>query len=75
MMNLLAQVASDRYALVDGELEPGLRSLAVPIRTPQGKTVAAMNVGAHVSSVTAEDMLTRILPVLQQHADVLSRLL
>ncbi len=75
MTNLLAQVAIDRYALVDGELEPGLRSLAVPIRTPQGKTVAAMNVGAHVSSVTADDMLTRILPVLQQHADVLSRLL
>jgi len=75
MLTLLAQVAADRYALVDGELEPGLRSLAVPIRTPQGKTVAAMNVGAHVSSVTAEDMLTRILPVLQQHADILSRML
>jgi len=34
-----------------------------------------MNVGAHVSSVTVEDMLERILPVLKQNADVLSRLL
>lgn len=63
MTSLLAQVASDRYALVDGELAPGIRSLAVPIRTPPGKTVAAMNVGGHVSSVTAEDMLRRIPPV------------
>ena len=75
LMEVLAKVAVDRYALVDGELEPGLRSLAVPIRTPQGKTVAAMNVGAHVSSVTVEDMIERILPVLKQNADVLSRLL
>ena len=75
LMEILAKVAVDRYALVDGELEPGLRSLAVPIRTPQGRTVAAMNVGAHVSSVTVGDMLERILPVLQQNADVLSRLL
>ena len=75
LMELLAKVAVDRYALVDGELEPGLRSLAVPIRTPQGKTVAAMNVGAHVSSVTVDEMLARILPVLKQNADVLSRLL
>ena len=75
LMNMLAKVAIDRYALVDGELEPGLRSIAVPIRTLQGKTIAAMNVGAHVSSVTVEDMETRILPVLRQHAEILSRLL
>ena len=75
LINVLTQVAADRYAVVDGELEPGLRSIAVPIRTPQGKTVAAMNVGAHVSSVTVEDMVQRILPVLRQHAEILSRLL
>jgi IclR family pca regulon transcriptional regulator len=75
LTQVLNQVATDRYALVDGELEPGLRSIAVPIRTSQGRTVAAMNVGAHVSSVTVEDMLRRILPVLHQHAEILSRLL
>lgn len=75
LMNILNQVAKDRYALVDGELEPGLRSIAVPIRTPQGKTIAAMNVGAHVSSVTVDDMIERFLPVLRQHAEILSQLL
>lgn len=75
LMNILSQVAKDRYALVDGELEPGLRSIAVPIRTPQGKTVAAMNVGAHVSSVSVDEMIERFLPVLRQHAEILSQLL
>jgi IclR family transcriptional regulator, pca regulon regulatory protein len=75
LVNVLNQVAKDRYAVVDGELEPGLRSIAVPIRTPQGRTVAAMNAGAHVSSVSVEDMVERILPVLRHHAEILSRLL
>lgn len=75
LTQILNDVAANRYALVDGELEPGLRSIAVPIRTAQGRTVAAMNAGAHVSTVTVEEMVTRILPVLQEHAEILSRLL
>ena len=75
LIAILNGVARDRYAVVDGELEPGLRSIAVPIRTRQGRTVAAMNAGAHVSSVSVEEMIDRILPVLQQHAEILSRLL
>ena len=75
LIHILNQVAQDRYAIVDGELEPGLRSIAVPIRTAQGRTVAAMNAGAHVSSVTVEDMTTRILPILRQHAEILARML
>ncbi len=75
LVSVLNQVAKDRYAVVDGELEPGLRSIAVPIRTPQGRTIAAMNAGAHVSSVSIEEMEQRILPVLREHAEILSRLL
>jgi IclR family pca regulon transcriptional regulator len=72
---ILGRVAMQGYCLVDGELETGLRSLAVPIRNSQGRTVAAMNVGVHVSSVSVEEMISKFLPVLQQHAEVLSRLL
>jgi len=75
LTQVLNQVALERYALVDGELEPGLRSIAVPIRNSQGRTIAAMNAGAHVSSVTVDDMERRILPVLREHAEILSRLL
>lgn len=74
LLDILKQVAKEQYAVVDGELEPGLRSIAVPIRTREGRTIAAMNAGAHVST-SAEDMLRRILPVLHQHAEALSNLL
>jgi len=74
-VEVLAEVAQQRYAIVDGELEPGLRSIAVPITDRQGRTVAAMNAGAHISSATVEEMIERILPILRQHAEMLSRLL
>ena len=72
---ILAEVAQRRYALVDGELEPGLRSIAVPIRNSAGRVIAAMNVGVHISSSTAEEMVKRYLPVLTENAEILSRLL
>jgi IclR family pca regulon transcriptional regulator len=72
---ILNEVASNGYALVDGELEPGLRSIAVPVRGADDKVVAAMNVGAHVASVTIEDMKHRILPILFEYAQMLSGLL
>ena len=72
---LLAKAANDGYALVDGELELGLRSIAVPVRAADGEIVAAMNVGAHAAAVTLEDMQRRFLPILLEHAQILSRLL
>jgi IclR family pca regulon transcriptional regulator len=56
------------YALVDQELEIGLRSLAVPVRTRSGKVVAAMNSGVHAARVQPKEMRTRFLPVLQEGA-------
>lgn len=40
----LARVREAGWALVDGQLEPGLRSLAVPLVGRGGEVVAAMNV-------------------------------
>src|SRR5699024_4256110 len=42
------EVGHAGYALVDQELEPGLRSLAAPIRDADGRVVAAVNVSTHV---------------------------
>jgi len=57
------------YALVNEELELGLRSLAVPVRTRSGRVVAAMNTGVHASRATPAEMITRFLPVLQEGAE------
>lgn len=55
--------------LVDEELEIGLRSLAVPLRDRSGKVIAAMNVGAVSARASAEQMISKFLPVLREAAN------
>ncbi len=54
------------YALVDQELELGLRTLAVPLITAAGQVVAAINVSVHAASVPADRLLEVCLPALKQ---------
>ena len=65
----LAQVIDDvrtkGYAVVDQELEIGLRSLAVPVHDHLGRTPAAINVGVQASRVSVADLEARVLPQLQ----------
>ncbi len=68
----IERVRTHGYSLVDQELEIGLRSLAVPVRMPGGRVVAAINTGVHASRVQPEEMLSRFLPVLQEGADRLT---
>ncbi len=63
------------YAMVDQELELGLRSMAVPIQNPSGKVVAALNVGAHAQRVSIQNMQTKFLPHLRAAAEELCMLL
>lgn len=62
---LLDGVHHDGYALVDEELEEGLRSIAVPVRDRLGRTVAALNVAMHSSSRTTTACITDVLPELR----------
>ena len=52
------------YALVDQELETGLRSLAVPIYDRNGHILAALNVGTNAARSRLDEMTTRFLTVL-----------
>jgi IclR family transcriptional regulator, pca regulon regulatory protein len=65
LIEILAQVAQDGYAVIDQELEPGLVSIAVPLQNAGGQTVAALNIGAHIGRVAAADMAERYLPLLE----------
>jgi IclR family pca regulon transcriptional regulator len=58
----IVEIASCGWALVDQELEEGLRSIAVPLTNSKGRVVAALNVSAHASRVTAGQMVSEILP-------------
>ncbi|MDQ1018656.1 IclR family transcriptional regulator domain-containing protein [Streptomyces afghaniensis] len=56
------------YALLDEELEEGLRSLAVPIRDRCGRVVAALNTAMHASRHTRRECVTDLLPELTSTA-------
>lgn len=75
---LLKAIIADRakgYSLVDREAEPGFRSVSVPVRRYDGAIVAAINMGAHVDRVSAEEMIERFLPRLQETAASVKSLL
>jgi IclR family pca regulon transcriptional regulator len=56
------------HALVDQELEIGLRSIAVPVRDRSGRVVAAMNIGTQASRVSLAEMEKGFLRELQSAA-------
>ncbi|MEU0189843.1 IclR family transcriptional regulator C-terminal domain-containing protein [Streptomyces afghaniensis] len=64
----LPKIHSQGYALVDEELEEGLRSLAVPIRDRSGRVVAALNTAMHASRHTRRACVTDLLPELTSTA-------
>jgi IclR family pca regulon transcriptional regulator len=60
----IQRVRAQGWALVDQELEEGLRAVAAPIRDRAGRTVAAVNVSAHASRTTLESMRRDLVPPL-----------
>lgn len=71
LRQVLTAVREEGYAIIDQELELGLRSMAVPVRNPAGRVVAAISVGAHGQRVSSQDMQTRYLPYLRAAAQEL----
>ena len=64
----LEQVRRDGYALVHGELEEELASLAAPIVNRAGRVVAAIEVNAQDPCMPPEEMRRRFLPRLLEAA-------
>jgi IclR family pca regulon transcriptional regulator len=75
LANVLKAVRRNGYAIVDQELELGLRSIAVPVADHDGRAVAAINVGTQSSRVAIAEMESRFLPLLQGAADEVGLLL
>lgn len=70
---LLDRTARDGYALVDQELEEGLRSVAVPVRDRGGGVVAAVNVSTHAHRQAADQTRVTVLPALREAAARIER--
>jgi IclR family transcriptional regulator, pca regulon regulatory protein len=61
----LTRVRQDGFAIVDEELEPGLLSIAAPIRGPGGAVVAAVNLSTHASRSAPEQVRNLLGPLLE----------
>lgn len=62
------KVADEGCAIIDQELETGLRSVAVPVVGMTGRVIAAVNVGTQVSRNSLAELRTRHLPSLRRCA-------
>jgi len=72
LKRVLTEVRRDGYAIVDQELEIGLRSMAVPVRDASGRCVAAINVGTQSARVSVAEMQARFLTPLRAAAGELA---
>ena len=72
---ILEEVRRQDYAIVDQELELGLRSIAVPLRNSAGAVVAAINVGLQAARMAPERMQADVLPQLRAIQTEMARLL
>lgn len=72
---ILQTVRAREYAVVDQELEIGLRSIAVPVVASGGRVAAALNIGTQAARVTIGEMEKRFLQVLRSAARDLGMLL
>jgi IclR family pca regulon transcriptional regulator len=75
LLQELADIRKKGYAVVDQELEIGLRSIAVPVRQRSGSVIAAMNVGTQAARVSLGELRAKIYPQLCAAALRLSALL
>jgi IclR family pca regulon transcriptional regulator len=69
----LARVREQGWALVDQELEAGLRSVAAPIRGRDGDVVAAINVSTNATRTALGEITATLLPPLLATAAAIER--
>lgn len=64
LRDAIARARDCGHAMVDQELELGLRTIAVPLKNYRGDTVAAMNVSVHAARMGMDELVDRCLPAL-----------
>ncbi|MBL6457074.1 helix-turn-helix domain-containing protein [Belnapia sp. T6] len=71
LRRILGEVGMAGFCLADQEAELGFRSIAVPLRRPDGRVVAALNTGCAAAQASLETMNQRFLPRLLAEAAAL----
>jgi len=68
ILETLAAVREQGWALADEELAPGIRSISVAVRDGEGIVRASMNVTTHAQETSLEKLIGEYLPLLQAAA-------
>lgn len=71
----IRQAKKDQMAYTDEELEEGMVSIAVPVKSHNGQIVAAMSVSGSSARISIGEMREEFLPILTRHAAALSQML
>ena len=71
LRKVLHEVRQQGYAIVDQELDSGLRSVAVPVFDQQGFLRGAINISTNAGRVDMETLIGRFLPLLQEKASLI----
>jgi IclR family transcriptional regulator, pca regulon regulatory protein len=75
IMRRVAEARVAGFALIDQEVELGLRSLAVPLYDARGRVAAALNTGVAAVQATPEALIELYLPSLLKTQEGLRRVL
>jgi IclR family pca regulon transcriptional regulator len=73
LRELVDETRLQGWALVDQELEQGVRSVAAPLCDGKGAVIGAINVSAHAARTTLDQLRREFLPVLLDTAAAISR--
>jgi IclR family pca regulon transcriptional regulator len=68
----LEHVRDEGFAVNDEELAPGLHSISAPVRSESHEVVAAVNMAAHSSMISLEELVEHLGPHLIATADRIS---
>jgi IclR family pca regulon transcriptional regulator len=73
VLALVARCRAEGWAGSDGELETGVRSMAVPVVDREGRTVAAMSISVRAERMTFPEFQQALLPALRKAGDSLAQ--
>ncbi len=64
----ILEVRQQGYAIVDHELDSGLRSVAVPAFDANGRLLGAINISTNAARINYDTLMRQYLPLLQDKA-------
>lgn len=69
LRRIILKAREDGWTWVDQEVEEGIRSVAVPILSPRGRTLAALTVCSHAFRVSVDRVMGEFLPLVKETSE------